>query len=435
LINIIIENIRTLSGRHIIPIKPLTILTGENSSGKSSFLASLATICDPEAYPFRPGFNVPPYNLGNYETIATYRGGRAGRAKSFTLGYSLPQKSSRREMATHVEATYKSSEGEPVLSQLLAEAPAGRVALDLRAPSSGRFTGTINIQHQGIEMSREIRLPRVESGARREFSLADLVFRAMHELEAENRDQTLKIYRALSEIVWRLSPIRATSIAPIRTRPERTYGQVVGTSQPTGDHVPFVFERLTREQAGSRETKALLEALSAYGAESGLFQSIKVRKLGRSAGDPFQLVVKVGGRAANLVDVGYGVSQALPVVIETVLAPAESMLLLQQPEVHLHPRAQAALGSFFAQIVSKASKTLVIETHSDYIIDRVRQEVAAGNISRDDVGILFFARTESETDVWEIAVDEHGNVDGAPPNYREFFLEEELRLLTRTASE
>jgi predicted ATPase len=107
-------------------------------------------------------------------------------------------------------------------------------------------------------------------------------------------------------------------------------------------------------------------------------------------------------------------------------------MLLQQPEVHLHPKAQAALGSFFARLVAETKTEFVIESHSDHLLDRVRQEVARGVIPHDAVKILFFYKPRSETQVFEISLDKSGNVLNAPPEYRAFFLQEELKLLNRT---
>jgi predicted ATPase len=97
----------------------------------------------------------------------------------------------------------------------------------------------------------------------------------------------------------------------------------------------------------------------------------------------------------------------------------------------LHPRAQAALGSFFCQMVKAADRRLVIESHSDFIVDRVRQEVAAGTIPPDWVRIIFFHREGYETTVYPLRLDAEGNILDCPAFYREFFLREELRLLSR----
>lgn len=131
------------------------------------------------------------------------------------------------------------------------------------------------------------------------------------------------------------------------------------------------------------------------------------------------------------MDVGYGVSQTLSIVVESMLIAPERLLLLQQPEVHLHPRAQAALGSLFVDLHANNKKQFVVETHSDYIIDRVRQEVARGRVDSDDVQILYFEKQGLETTVFPIAIDKQGNIVDPPPSYRDFFMEEEMNLLSR----
>jgi predicted ATPase len=164
-----------------------------------------------------------------------------------------------------------------------------------------------------------------------------------------------------------------------------------------------------------------------------LYKKLSVKKLGQRPSDPFQLRVETSGPSANLPDVGYGISQALPIVVESVLATRGNLLLLQQPEVHLHPRAQAALGSFFVRQASSEKKDFVIETHSDYLVDRIRIEIAAGTIAPEQVSILFFDRSALETKVHQLTLDSNGNILGAPKNFRTFFLKEELRLLSRGA--
>ena len=82
------------------------------------------------------------------------------------------------------------------------------------------------------------------------------------------------------------------------------------------------------------------------------------------------------GRKRNLIDVGYGVSQVLPLLVELLpILSGASLFLLQQPEVHLHPSAQAALGSLFCTTVRASGRQLIVETHSEYIIDRIRMDI------------------------------------------------------------
>ena len=111
------------------------------------------------------------------------------------------------------------------------------------------------------------------------------------------------------------------------------------------------------------------------------------------------------------------------------------MFLLQQPEVHLHPSAQAALGSFFCQ-VANPDRQLVIETHSDHLLDRVRMDVRDGttDLKPDDVSILFFERKDLDVRIHSLRIDEEGNIEGAPDGYRNFFLEETARSLWKRQS-
>lgn len=179
------------------------------------------------------------------------------------------------------------------------------------------------------------------------------------------------------------------------------------------------------------------ESLEQFGKNAGLFDDIRVKRLGKSGSDPFQLQVRkhdgrYRGPWRNMADVGYGVSQILPIVTEILQGPNEglqrTLFLLQQPEVHLHPSAQAALGSLFCQVASP-KKQLIVETHSDHLIDRIRMDIRDGRsaLKPEDVTVLYFERNGQEVDIHPIRFDELGNVLDAPPSYRRFFMEEVTR--------
>ena len=106
------------------------------------------------------------------------------------------------------------------------------------------------------------------------------------------------------------------------------------------------------------------------------------------------------------------------------------MFLLQQPEVHLHPTAQAALGSLCCEVAA-LQRQLIVETHSDHLLDRVRTDVRdqRGRLKPDDVSILFFERSALDVHIHSLRLDEQGNILGAPKSYRRFFMEETQRSL------
>jgi hypothetical protein len=298
-------------------------------------------------------------------------------------------------------------------------------------PATSRgYKGMIHLAVGDVNESIPFSIPRAATEGRT-VTLPDLLFTARTAGEGQDIARRFDFLRSLSQIAHLFSPLQSESIAPIRTKPERTYGQVTEEYNPGGDQIPFVLERLARDEH-SRESQLVMSALSRFGDESGLFGALRVRKLGSKAGEPFQIMVSIGGRDRNLVDVGYGVSQALPVVVQSALLPSNQLLLIQQPEVHLHPRAQAALGTFMSELVANTGKQFVIESHSDFIIDRVRQEIANRQLPAKSVSILFFNRHKMETSVTPIRLDDDGNIVNAPACYRSFFLEEELNLLQRT---
>tara|TARA_R110002073_G_scaffold104622_4_gene236607 strand:- start:298347 stop:298856 length:510 start_codon:yes stop_codon:yes gene_type:complete len=169
--------------------------------------------------------------------------------------------------------------------------------------------------------------------------------------------------------------------------------------------------------------------LDSFGKNSGLFDSITVKRYGKGAGDPFQISVNLKGGTRNLSDVGYGVSQALPIAVESISAPKNARLLIQQPEVHLHPKAQAGVASVFASLYKAERKNFVIETHSDYIVDRFRQHIRAGELRPSDVSLIFLTNEGDQSVGYQIDLDENGHLVNPPDRYREFFIREQMKLL------
>jgi len=431
-VELIIENIRCFAGRHTIPIKPITFLTGENSSGKSTILACLSVIND-FGFPLQPRLNEPPFSLGNFDTIATYKSGRGGRADTFSLGYRRASTGERTltTILTEIVAAYTGGGGAVELSRLACSGGTINALINIFSVN-GKILLEYNISRIGepphhVRYTYESRDTGYDSKSVR-LDPSELLL-GLYEAVGDEDNDDFKLIRELRRGIFNATSTtrrgnRTVAIAPIRTKPSRTYDQVAQEFTPEGEHMPFVLPTLLKNTNAK-------DAFERFGKDSGLFRQINVRYLGNKTTGSVQVLVTSGGRPANLIDVGYGVSQALPVVVESMLVSPERLLLLQQPEVHLHPRAQAALGTLFVDLHAENEKQFVIETHSDYIIDRVRQEVARGRVEADDVQILYFEKRGSETTVFPIAIDERGNVVDPPPSYRDFFMEEEINLLSR----
>lgn len=127
------------------------------------------------------------------------------------------------------------------------------------------------------------------------------------------------------------------------------------------------------------------------------------------------------GKSVNLAQVGFGISQILPVLVTGLKNPSDAWLLLEQPEIHLHPRLQGELGDFLL-CAAKAGKTIMVETHSDHLVNRIRRRIAedeTGNLA-SMVQILFVhAGTDDNPSsyVEPLQVDESGTIINCPPDF------------------
>jgi len=427
---IILEHVRSFSKKAEVPIRPLTLLVGENSTGKSTFLAIVSSVLDKARFPANPSFNDPPYSLGAFDTIATFRGGKYGRDETFTIGFSEGIEDS--DSYRRVEAEYRGDHGNVVLRKVMARRGIENLEISITESS---LDGKLVIrngdaaQAEPLPFHGEVTQATLVGQRPLAYQIMDAIYTSFKSQgQQEQIDRRVdRVFRALTRLLE--SPYPTTlSLAPIRSKPRRTYDEPREDFSPDGDHIPSLLARLLKHEADSKDCERVQSALERFGKESGLFKSINVKKLGNKSSDPFQIQVLGPGPPVNLIDVGYGVSQGLPVVVQSVLKASGNVLLMQQPEVHLHPRAQAALGTFLAGLAKRNDRMLLIETHSDYLVDRVRQEVARGTLANDMVSILFFSKPQLDTKVHELTIDAMGNIDGAPEAYRSFFLKEELNL-------
>ena len=251
------------------------------------------------------------------------------------------------------------------------------------------------------------------------------------DLPGEDRGEPAWQHLVTAILAERWSHKRPFANAAIRSRPRRTYDPILQSPDSEGEYIPSFLAGLARTNPD--EWQLLKQRLEHFGQVSELFNEISVRSLGNSDGDPFQVQIrKFGnrrkGRPRNLIDVGYGVSQVLPTITEILRDNGPSTFLLQQPEVHLHPNAQAALGTLFCQVAA-GDRQIVVETHSDYLIDRVRMDVRDGttDLKPEDVSILYFEPRDLDVKIHSIRIDEMGNVLDAPHSYGEFFMAETRR--------
>jgi predicted ATPase len=141
-----------------------------------------------------------------------------------------------------------------------------------------------------------------------------------------------------------------------------------------------------------------------------------------------------GLKGINIADMGEGVSQLLPIVASVLSARNETCLLVEQPEIHLHPAAQATLGDLFVENVGKEHRRqFIVETHSEHLLLRVRRRVAERRIDPKDVGVLLVERGRIQPSVKLLELNGEGSFLEWPKGFFEEGYRESLSLAQATA--
>ena len=444
---ITLKDFRCFHEQQTARLAPLTLLVGENSTGKTSFLAMIRALWD-VAYEYEiPDFKDDPYDLGSFEEIAHHRGSRGGRAETFEAGFCDRSRRPHGENGTDVPYRFEVTFGKkwatpvPVRRREAVEGSWIEViadpdqSFDVIRIGNDRGAWESQISNAFGPYDDKYMYPvdvYVKTILSTQNPPEDKPFEPLPgspAMDLQDQTQFREMFSHRRRPAWQ----RPFASAPVRSKPRRTYDPSIPNPDPGGDYVPMYLAKLFTEN----ETKwpYLKSWLEGFGSAAGLFDEITIKQLGKKGSEPFQIQVrKFQGRQKgplrNLIDVGYGVSQVLPVITELLRQGEGSLSLLQQPEVHLHPSAQAALGSLFCEVASSGQQ-LVVETHSDHLIDRVRMEVRDGttDVKSDDVSILYFERDGLEVNIHSLTIDEDGNINGQPPGYRRFFMEETQRSL------
>ena len=118
-----------------------------------------------------------------------------------------------------------------------------------------------------------------------------------------------------------------------------------------------------------------------------------------------------------LTDVGFGVSQVLPVIVLLHHAPEGSTVLLEQPEIHLHPLAQAELADVIIHAATHRKVQVVLESHSEHLLLRLQRRIAEERVSADDVALYFCRIRNGASEIEALDLDEYGNIRNWPDKF------------------
>ncbi len=428
--------------RDTTPIRmaPLTVFFGTNSSGKSSieqFLLMLKQTVDSSdrKMVIFPGDANTPVNLGSFEELVFGRDTKNKLEFSFEWGLPKP-------IAVKDPRSSFTCSGD----QMRFEANLGMVG-------DKHSTLVVNsMKYQLKDDSNEVMQVFVErtQTAKVEYKLEASPYQlvrkqgkvwplgtptkfygfpeqipAYYQNADFVQDFSLQIERLLRSVSY---------LGPLRSKGERLYNWAGGEPESVGYSGENTISALLAAKgrqlnAGKKKRKRPFQQFIAEKLQQlELIDEFNVQQISDNRKE-YEVKVRTPGSSlfVDLPDVGFGISQVLPVIVQCFYAPAGSILFIEQPELHLHPRAQAHLADLFIDVLMSREHgedrniQLIIETHSEHFLNRLQRRIAeAGEehpISADQVAAYFAHTTGNESKLETLQFNEDGDILNWPDKF------------------
>ncbi len=204
-------------------------------------------------------------------------------------------------------------------------------------------------------------------------------------------------------------------LGPLREYPRRNYAWQGKHSPGVGQHGEDMVTALFSGRIQLRDTE---EQISIWLQRLGLIDSYRLNPILNTERDYEFLVRKYkGGPEVRLTDVGFGVSQVLPVLVLCYYVPEGSILILEQPEAHLHPKVQSELADLLIEVVKNRQLQIILESHSEHLLIRLMRRIAEEQISANDTAFYFCEMNEGVSEIERLNVDDYGNITNWPQNF------------------
>lgn len=430
-----IQNFKAWKDTGRVRLAPLTVIFGANSAGKSSLghlllaLKQTALLTDRKRALHLGDVN-SHIDLG---TFADCLYGHDTKSKlEFSLGWRLPltvELSNRLEKQERyrgdsmwIESVIRADKNDQPQTE----------AFEYRLQSGGETTLTVKhwIDEKGKPQLQTEPLNLVmRMGRKWPIDPPEKFYRFS--------DVTLARYQnadVLAEFPLQLERLLAgvTYLGPLREPPRRTYSWAGDTVTDVGQRGDLAIAALlAARQEGrrlnrgpNRRYEPFDEFIAKWLHELGVIDQFQVKQLGKGRKE-YEVLVRTGKRApeVKLTDVGFGVSQVMPALVQAFYAQPDSTVWMEQPEIHLHPRVQANLADAFISAVQSSQDgrprnvQLIVESHSEAFLLRLQRRVAEGVIGPDDLAVYFVRQSGEGVNLEALRLDMFGEIENWPDNF------------------
>jgi hypothetical protein len=232
-------------------------------------------------------------------------------------------------------------------------------------------------------------------------------------------DFELSFVRLFSELAY---------LGPLRSSPQRRY--IWGGERPPDvgwDGSEAVAALLAarseglesgRGQGKGRRYKSVEGRVNEWLHKMGLAERCRLEPIAEGRTDQeFRVKTNKAAPEVLITDVGFGVSQVLPVLVLCYYVPEGSTVILEQPEIHLHPSVQAALADVFVDVVKERRVQIIVESHSEHLLRRLQRRIAEGRLAQPDTALYFCQLENGGSHITELEVDPEGNIRNWPEDF------------------
>ena len=215
-------------------------------------------------------------------------------------------------------------------------------------------------------------------------------------------------------------------LGPLREYPKREYHWGGSSPEDVGQRGERTVDAIlaatrdgeTRSLGFRRRRKSFQEMIAYWLNELGLIHEFSLDEIAKGT-NLYRAMVRTSSSSVPtaLTDVGFGVSQVLPALVLLYYVPEGSTVLMEQPEIHLHPSVQSGLADVMLNVTEARNVQVIVESHSEHLMRRLQRRVAEEAASSDDVKLYFISATEGVAQASDLVLNEWGEIENWPDKF------------------
>ncbi|MEB2517383.1 DUF3696 domain-containing protein [Pseudomonas sp. YuFO20] len=437
------DNFKRFKSESLDLDKPITLLYGENSSGKSSILKGLAALI--QTFSWSRNKHEPLVAQGEYANLGIFKDyvHAHDTSNKITISITTPP--------AHWNPTLETNSGKAIkyitrlcydrspyteqariysidTSAIFSDDSRVEIFKLKRAETKSYYTIVTNFEtlKREVTVYSHLKIKATDKEIKRTAALKTKLYYTegftFNLASGSKDDVSLFKIRLMDRFIYALFdiPEKYKYLGPLRSSPSRSYTLSAASSDvgPKGENTPSVISYLKRSSESIKANKESYKKIQHW---------VDLLFPGRSiAVEDYEELVKLkitrGGIADSIQDVGFGFSQVLPIVVQAAALGKDQCMIIEQPELHLHPRAQVAFSQFLVE-ACREGKRFIIETHSEHILRGLQLAISDNSIDekvgikKDDLKVYYFP-SELEKRAFEIKINSDGElIDGWPAGF------------------